>query len=255
MKSTFLTLIILFFFGISCQNPRQEDFSYTIDEYMEMGFPDMNKTWEYSDFSLLHDRLLKIKYEHPKSLPRMNSKKSGALFHRLINDIQLAFLDDDSLSFQEQTLYIREYGDYVEDLIHIYEDFIRREQYYNTELIQLYILNISVGEEMMNLAKKILSSDRKQDHAWVHSLEAIQFVYLNKLYPVMEKQAKRSLYKKKEYRILCDSVGAHLNRNMEWFDAETASRIGEQLQNVSDSVDIPAVRREYQNILEHLSEK
>jgi hypothetical protein len=41
---------------------------------------------------------------------------------------------------------------------------------------------------------------------------------------------------------------------MEWFNAEISGNIAQQLQQVTDSVDIPSVRREYREILNSLSQ-
>ncbi|MEN8203108.1 MAG: hypothetical protein ABFS28_10975 [Bacteroidota bacterium] len=252
MKNTILTLIILLYFTASCQRPDQKDYSFTLEEYRELGFPELNISWDNREYEILFEHLSKMKYQQPMSLPRKNSRKSGPLFDRLSGEENLAFLNDDVVPLQVKVTNIRVYGDFVNDLINIYYDFFRSTQYYHTELVYLYTLKIRVGEEMMNLAGKILSSEKQEDLALVHDLWSIRHIYLNMLYQVMEKQELRSLYPKKEYQILCDSVGAAVKRNMEWFDPVIAKQIGDQLQRVVDSVDIPAVRKEYQELIDGL---
>lgn len=255
MKSTIASTIILFSLLISCQNSLQEDHSFTLEEYHRRGIPEPGLNWEIEDYERVYEQLSQIKYQQPLSLPRKDSKKSGVLFRRLLSPENLAFLENDSLPLHDKVFRIRYYGDFMDDLISIYEDPFKREEYYHVELAYIYANKINVGQEMMNLAKIILSSESKHDRAQVADLHSIRQIYLNKLYQVMGKQMHRSLFSKREYRMLCDSVGAHLNRNMQWFDSEMTSKIGEQLQQLSDSVDIPAVRREYLEILAKLEEQ
>ena len=254
MKNRLLIPIILILLLISCQRTVQQDQSFTLEEYQKRGIPELDLSWEIEDYELVYEQLSKIKFQQAMSLPRKDSKKSGMLFDRLISGENLAFVDNDSIPLADKVFRIRYFGDFMDDLIYIYTDIFSREQYYNVELTYLYAAKLAVGEKMMDLAKRILSSESEDDRSYVSGLEAIRYIYLNKLHFVMEKQQFRSLYSKKEYRMLCDSVAAALNRNMEWFDAEMASKMAQQLQLVTDSVDIPAVHRQYQEILNNLGE-
>ncbi len=252
MKSIILTLIILMCITQSCQSPDQKDYSFTLEEYKQRGFPELNKSWNPEEYNILFDKLTKIKYQHPLSLPRKNSMKSGILFDRLIGKENLSFLDNDSILLQEKVFNIRIYGDFVDDLINIYQDIFRKEQYYKVELVYVHILKITVSQEMLNLAETVLQSENKKDHALVHDLQSIQQIYLNKMGQIMEQQKHKSLYSKKDYKILCDSMAAAVKRNMEWFEPETAKYVGQKLQEVMDSLEIPIVRKEYQEIISSL---
>ncbi len=80
MKSSHLISLFLLVCLVSCSGPKEKDYSYPIENYMELGIPDISRPWKISEFGNVIATLRDIDNNEPLSLPRKGSKKSGQLF-------------------------------------------------------------------------------------------------------------------------------------------------------------------------------
>ena len=252
MKNSYLVLLVFLVSVISCSNPKEKDYSLPLEKYSELGMPDFNRPWKISEFGDVIATLRDILNNEPLSLPRKGSSKSGKLFEQLISMDNLSFLDTDSLPLYEKAYRIQSFVHIQDEYVDIYTDLYRRDQYYNTEMIEFYIYGIRVTQEMLNLAYKINESDEQGDIGLQSGLKAIQYGHVIMLASVLDKQKDTSLYNAKDLERLSDSIALSVKRNRSWFDSNAVEKITQNMLVVVDSSSSDKIRNEYLDIINSL---
>ena len=252
MKSILLFIFVFLLCMVSCKNQKESDYSYPLEKYQEVGMPDFNRAWTLSDFGNVVATLRDIQNNEPLSLPRKGSRKSGKLFDHLISMDNMPFLNNDTLPLYEKAYRIQSYSHIQSEFCDIYTDHYRKEQYYNEELIDLYIFGISITQEMLNLAYKINESDDPGDIGMQSTFHAIQYIHVTMLSDALDKQKNTSLYNAEDLETLSDSIALSIRRNMSWFDSTAVERIKQNMRVVIDSSSSDKIRNEYSDIINAL---
>jgi hypothetical protein len=237
---------------ISCSNPKEKDHSYPLEKYSELGMPDFNRPWQISEFTDVIATLREIRNNDFLALPKKGSRNSGELFDHLISMDNLSFLNIDTLPLYEKAYRIQAFVHIQSEYIDIYTDLYHREQYYNEELIDLYIYGISITQKMLDLAYQINESDKPGDVGMQSGFPGIQYGHVFMISTCLDKQKNTSLYKAEDLEILSDSIALSIRRNMSWYDSIAVEQIKHNMLVAIDSSSSDKIRNEYRDILNKL---
>jgi hypothetical protein len=236
----------------SCKQSRDKDFSLNVEEYKEFGMPDPDKIWKGEDYAQAYRVLSQIKSDKPLSLPRKGSKKSAPYFNRLISLDNISFLNDESIPLKERAYRIQSFILIQSDLTDIYTDIYKHDQYYSTELIDLYLFGLSVTQKMLELSYKINDSEDEEDIEIRSGFPGIQYTYLTMLSFILNKQKNSSVYRIQDLERLADSLSNSILKNEAWMETVTRNNLKQQIQTVMDSVTSIHIEDKYNHLIEVL---
>lgn len=248
----FLAILIIPIFLGSCNVANETDHSLTLEAYRELGIPDPGKVWNFQDYITTYAALLNLKLEKPYALPVKNSRRSGELFYRMISLENLSFLEDESLPLHEKAHRIKGFVNVYNDLIELYTNVLMKKQYYNPELVEIWIFGLGVTQKMLDLAEKINKSDVPADRRMASGYKSIQGIYLTGLMEVLRQQQYTSQYPVRDLELLTDSLSISVQRNMEWFDEDTSEQIKQAMRAVIDSTSSLKIKNDYLELIEIL---
>ncbi len=251
MRNPVIALSILLLFFSAC-NETPEDTSLSMKELQKLGMPDCDKTWTAADYSIANAVLLKVKNNQPYALPVKGSKKSGKVFAKLIDIENLSFLQNNSIPLHKRAYMISNFLGVNDDLINIYTNQLMKKQYYNRELVHLYIFWITVTQKMLDLADKINESDIPEDKEMQKGYESIQMAYLISIDMTLENQRKISQYHCEDSEVLTDSLINSIKRNMNWFDEGTSKNLKQKLSAVIGSTSSVKTQNGYKRLIKSL---
>ena len=256
MKRSFLYVVVLLtslpLFFASCKKNKQPDLSYTIEKYEELGMPDCDKIWNNNDYFVAIGVLDKIKAKDSLALPRYDSKKSGKLFRHMIGLENLLFVDSNSVPLYERAYHVQAFLGIQSDLSRVYTNIYSREQYYNKELVHLYMFGIAVTQKMLDLAYRINRSDKPQDLRMKAGFPSIQAAYVVMMSYILGNQQHVSLFDKHDMKTLSDSLSGSLERNMKWIDPTAKKMLAKKLKAVADSTSTKKIKKEYMTLAREL---
>lgn len=250
MKRTYLfAILVLPFFLSSCKKSNEADHSLRLEEYRELGVPDYSSVWNFQDYITSHGVLSSLKLKEPFALPTKNSQRSSVLFYRMISLENLSFVQDESLPLHEKANRIKGFLGVYDDLIDLYTNILMKEQYYNPELVEIWIFGLSVTQKMLDLAEKINKSDVQADRRMASGYKSIQGIYLTGLLKVLSDQQYTSQYSVKDLELLTDSLSMSVQRNLEWIDEDISEKIKLAMQAVVDSTSSRKIQNEYLDLI------
>lgn len=252
MKSTHLFILFVLFCTMSCSNPKGKDYSYPSAHYLQLGMPDFDRPWKESEFGDIVGTLHYIKNREPLALPRKNSRKSGQLFEHMISMDNLSFLNIDTIPLYEKAYRIQSFLHIQSEYVDIYTDLYHREQYYNEELVDLYIFGISITQRMLDLAYQINESDKPGDIGLQSGFQAIQYGHIIMLTSCLDKQKNTSLYSVQDLEKLSDSIAVSVRKNMSWLDSASVEKLKQNMRAVIDSSTSDKIRNEYRELINSL---
>ncbi|MBS0000061.1 MAG: hypothetical protein KFF73_13865 [Cyclobacteriaceae bacterium] len=245
----FTVLLIL----CSCKKSPERDLSLSVEEYKKLGMADPTRTWKHEDYRQAYVVLSQLRSDRPGALPRKGSNKSGKYFDRLISMDNISFLKDDAMPLMEKAMQIQSYILIQSDLTGIYTNENSQDQFYNRELIELYLFGLSIMEQMLQLSQKINESDEEEVIRMQTGLPTLRFTYLTQVAFILEKQKNSSTYLTKDLERLTDSLYNSVVKNRIWMEASTRANLEKQMLVVMDSVSSKHVRNKYENLIEILS--
>ena len=252
IKNTCLILLSFIFIGLSCTGTSDKDLSLTTEEYQNMGIPDHLKIWDYEDYKEVCVVLSNIKALKPFSLPKKDSKKSGEIFKRMINSDNLSFLQDEALALNEKAYQIQKYIDIQGCFVTAYTDLNNTEQYYNRELIDLYIFGLTTAQDMLDLGHLINESVDNEDIEMQSRFPSIQNMYLTMVLFVLENQQKSFLFKQEDLERLSDFLYNSVLINREWMEDAPAEDIKHQVQQIIDGTSSEQIKKKYNMLIDIL---
>lgn len=214
--------------------------------------PDCDRIWTTADYSIANAVLLKVKNNHPYALPVKGSKRSGKVFAKLIDMENLSFLQNNSIPLHKRAYMISNFLGVNDDLINIYTNQLMKKQYYNRELVYLYIFWINVTQKMLDLADEINKSDTPENKKMQKGYESIQMAYLISINMTLENQKKISQYPFEDSDILTDSLINSIKRNMDWFDDGTSENLKQKLSSVINSTSSVKTQNGYKRLINSL---
>jgi hypothetical protein len=253
MWKNFTALFVMILIAFSCGRKAETDHSFSEEEYRKTGMPDPSVDWKLADYRQAFVALSQLKMENPHSLPRKKSARSGRYFSRMINRENLSFLRDGSLSLQEKAMQIQSYILVHNDLTDLYTDLYTSEQYYNKELVDLYIFGLYIMQEMLQLSQVINESD-DVEAGWMKSgLPTLRFSYVSLISYILDNQKNGSAYKTEDLERLADSLYISVKTNSTWMEENARATLAQQIRIVMDSVASDPIHQKYNDLVEILS--
>jgi hypothetical protein len=233
----------IFMIGFSCTK-KDADQSLTVDEYVKRGVPDPGREWSINDFRETHRILGSMKWERPYQLPVKDSKRSGALFERMLSLENMSFLHDSTLSFSEKAERISAFINVCDYWADVYSNPVI-DRYYQREQIDIQIFTLNVTESMLNLATEIYQSDDPTAAALKYGYKTIKKDYLYCLANELKTQSRTSQFRQEDLNRLADSVYRSVTRNKEWMDSSAIKDVKRSLRLVMDSTSSDYIRHQY----------
>jgi hypothetical protein len=252
MKNNIFIFFILLVITGSCENLSNKDHSLIPEEYEKLGMPDYSRAWTFEDYKNACKVLDDIKNAKPLSLPVKNSDRSGMYFNRIINLDNLDFLLDETLTFKQKAYKIQAYIDIHSFLVRLYTDLNNTEQYYNQELIDLYIFGLTITQNMLDLGYQINESIDENDIEMQSGFRSIQFMYITMVLFVLESQEKVSSFKTTDLERLSDFVSSSVLLNKDWMESAAAEDVKLQLQKVKENTSSEHVIEKYNKLIESM---
>lgn len=244
-------IIVLTVFA--CSNPSDKDLSLTPEVYQEMGLPDPASTWNYEDYKEACIALNNIKAIKPFSLPRKDSKRSGAVFSRITNPENLVFVQDESLTLNERAYRIQHYVDIQGCFVTVYTESDNSEQYYHRELIDLYIFGLTIAQEMLDLGQLINESVEEEALEMQYAYQSIRRLYLTMVMFILENQQKSWFFAEEDMVRLSNFLANSIMINREWIEDEPAREIKIRLKKIIEHAESDEIREKYVELADKLS--
>ena len=217
------------------------------------GMPDPDKSWSIRNYFDAHTSLSSLKIYDPKSLPRKHSKKSGTIFNRIVNKEILSFFDDPGIPLTSKAMEIQQFARLQNNLIGIYSDKIKSEQYYSEELPDIYIFALDVQNKKMELARKILNSKDEADISFQYGLKSVVYNYLNMIKLILEEQLKSKIYHLKDLERLSLEVSLSLTQNHEFILSDNSGPLTSQIQGIIEKSPSGYIKENYIKTLKILN--
>jgi len=253
MKSkAFGVFLLITLLLTACGKLSDKDQSLTPEEYDEIGIPDPSKLWNHEDYMETCEILDNLKTFKPYALPKKDSKRSGIYFSRIINPDNLSFLLDETTPLSERAYQIQKYIEIQRLLIFIYTNLGSNEQYYNRELIDLYIFSLTIAQSMLDLGERINESIEEEDLKMQNRFHSIQNLYLSMVLFVLENQKKTSLFKEADLEKLTDFLYSSVSVNSGWIESDAAEDIKLRLQEIIDNTSSEHIKNKYSMLIEAL---
>ena len=252
MWKYYIIIVGVLFLTGSCEKSGKKDLSLSVEGYKKLGMPDPSQIWKQSDYRQAYMVLSQLKSSQPLSLPQKGSKKSGQYFDRLVSLENLSFLKDESIPLHERAYRIQSYILIENDLADIYTNIYGEDQYYDNELIELYLFGLIITQEMLDLSYKINESNDAQDRQMQSGFGSIQYTYLTMLSYILDNQKNSAAYRIEDLERLTDSISSSVLKNKEWMEASARERLKDQMNLVIDNVSSKHIKNKYLKLIEVL---
>ncbi len=248
-KASFLFFLIFTLISFSCDRFSDKDLSLRPEEYQDMGLPEHTKIWDYNDYTEACVVLSNIKSLKPFSLPKKGSRKSGEIFDRLIDTDNLLFLQDDNLTLNDRAYRIQKYINVQGCFVTAYTDLNDQEQYYNHELIDLYIFGLIIAQDMLDLGNLINESVDEKDIEMQYGYKSIQYMYITMVLYVLENQQKSHFFEEEDLIRLSDFLYDSVLINREWMEDAAAADIKKQVEEIVRKTSSKEINAIYNKLL------
>jgi hypothetical protein len=249
----FLSLIILI--NGSCKKQSGKDLSLTVKEYQKRGMPDHKKLWSDEDYIKALTTLSNLRISNQLSFPKKHSRKSGAVFERLVDDKNLSFVNDKTLSLSDKAHKIQYFAGFQNDLRRMYTDELKSEQYYGKELIYIYVYGLFIYKKMFDVAGEIMKSNEESVVSMKSGLKAVQFGYVRLITIIIGEQGKSRIYQAKDLETLSMEASNSLIENLEWIEPSDRQIITSLIQSSIGIFPSEYIKDNYRKALQELGNK
>jgi hypothetical protein len=229
MKNYLIIILAITSLTISCKHVADNDHSLTAQEYTLKGMPPADSAWKEESYLRAHIALSNIRLKDFSALPRRDSKKSEKVFSHLISKEYLSFLDDPSKSLRDKAFQIQSLASFLNELGRMYTDNLRTQQYYNEELIDIYLYELHVRKKMLDLAEEIMNSKNPEDISMQSGRDAILRGYVSVVSSLLRTLEKNKAFPSSELKRLSNGVSLSLKENLKYLDASGKEEISAQI--------------------------
>lgn len=232
-KHTFITIsLVLLIFG--CKAQEKEDVSLSVNEYEKYGMPTTRKIWISDDYDKTIVLLNEIKKGNFKSLPRANSEKSKPYFDRIISEENLSFIEDTTITLQKKAFLIQSFAVTYGKLIYLYYQENSKTQYYNEELINIYIFGLKLTDKLFDFANLNLKSTKEPNAQMKAGIENMSSGYYKTILTYLDLLVQNDVYQTKDLEKFSIELKINLNRNINWLNSERRGQIKEKLNQTKN---------------------
>ena len=253
LKSTSIILFLILLVNGACKNFYRKDLSLTVKEYQSKGMPDIDTIWSEDKLMKAHITLGSIRTKNFRTLPRKDSKKSGAVFSRIVSKENLSFLNDPSKSLHDKAYQIQSVGPFLNEIGRMYTDNFRSEQYYSEELIDIYISEMYARKRMLELAEEIMNSKEPADMSMQSGRPAIVNGYVNLITNLIGQQNNTKAFSGRELKRLNREVSRSISENMRYLDSESKQKISNEIKKTGEKSSSRYIRRNFRKVLKALA--
>jgi len=211
-----ILLVFLNFF----QAHSAPDYSLTESEYKSLGIPSVTKKWDTVDYYKAVQILQTLKAKNSMGLPQAESKKSAVLFLKL-NDV-VSILDkynqnsDKSFNVNVVTSYAKIYL----RLLTLYLQPKSSKQFYDTELVDLFITGIKAADRQVDILKRLKETEQNKK-----SFDIFNHGYARFLFGLIEQLGNPQQYSTQNLERLGEKLKAELGLNKRILTVENNKKI------------------------------
>lgn len=253
LKNAFLILFLILLANTSCKNIFRKDLSLMVKEYQSLGMPDIDTVWTYNYLVKAHGIIANLRMKNFFSLPRYKSRKSGAIFSRIINKDNLSFLKDTTTSLRDKALQIQSFWSFISDIGRMYTDNLRIKQYYSAELIEIYTFDMYVRKKMFELAGVIDKSKVPDDISMQQGRTGIIIGYVNLITFLIHEQEKTKSFSPRQLNILNSEVARSITDNIQYLDSESKQKLSDEIKKITEGSSSGSKRKHLNKILKLIS--
>lgn len=249
-----LLLMVLAITAGACENIFRKDQSFTIKEYESKGMPDIREVWGEKELIKAHVTLGNVRTANFFTLPVKRSSKSGDVFRKIVSHDNLSFLDDPSKALHDKAFEIQTIANFENEISRMYSDNLRTEQYYSTELIDIYIFELYIRGRMLDLAEKIMNSRDPEDRAMSSGRQAIVGSYVNLTTKLLREQKRTEAFNARDLKKLSLLTTNSLHENVKYLDAESKQKLSAEIRDLNEKVKSRSLGKNLAEMLKFLSE-
>ena len=254
LKNTIISGIILIIAASSCNSVFKRDHTLKPKEYQKLGMPDYKKVWTNDDYVSANITLSSLKMIDPLSLPQKNSRKSGELFKRMLNEENLAFIHDTIFPLRTRAYTIQYYTQFQTEMEQMYTIEHNGEIYYSEELLDLHIFGLAIHDKMLELAMIINKSDDEDVSSIKSGMDAVKHNYL-KLIPRLLGELAKTDHSVDGPDRLSKAISSSLISNYEWMTTSDKNNLVSELKNTIENSGSSEIKTNLQDCIELLNRK
>lgn len=219
----------------------EKDHTLRPEEYQKLGMPNYKKVWTNDDYVSANITLSSLKINDPLSLPRKNSKKSGELFKRMVNENNLSFIHDTTFPLRTRAYTIQYFTQFQTEMEQMYTIEYNGKIYYSEELLDLHIFGLAVHDRMLELGWIINKSDDEDVEGIKSGMQAVKYNYLKLIPRLLGELVKTDLYSAEGLERLSEAISSSLLNNTEWMTPAEKNNLVPEIKNAierSGSADV-----------------
>lgn len=247
------TLLIIALSGISCNTLFERDHTLRPEEYQKLGMPDYKKVWTNDDYVGSNITLSSLKVNDPLSLPRKNSKKSGKIFRRMVNEENLAFIYDTVFPLRTRAYAIQYYPRFQSEMEQMYTIEYKGKIYYAEELLDLHIFGLTVHNKMLELASVINKSDDEDVESIKSGMQAVRYNYLKLIPRLLSELTKQDIYSSEGCERLSKAISASVSKNGEWMTPSDKNYLLSGVKSAIENSKASEIKSNLQDCIEVLN--
>lgn len=249
ISKIFVILFLTALFFSSCKTETVKDLSLNPEEYRRLGLPDHTRVWSIQDYINSNITLSTLKSSYPYSLPRKSSKKSGAIFARMMNEENLSFMYDKNIPLSTRAYTIQHFTRFYSELQSIYSVEMDDRRYYGDELADINVFGLLVHDRMLELAWVIMDSDAEEAKDLHFGMKTVKRNYLNLIDGLLDEQVKADVYNEEDLNNLSDKLTASVSENISWFVQPDRDSVALWLKNAMAGCPTEHVRINFNKML------
>jgi hypothetical protein len=257
-------IITLLFFGsylflFSCTGDKKndeqtKDQSHDLRWYKQFGLPDPEPDWSINEYAYAVQLLSGLETKYPHSLPRLHSKKSGTIFEKLMSDKNFSFLND-TLSLREKARTLLRFSNIYDELADLYYMPREETQYYNRELVEIYLFGLKLSQHMLDVGRQIELAPNPSLDEFKAGLFQVRDSYIVLTEKIIRLTGETNAYAEKDLVKLAGSISASIRKNLFWMNPSQKDIILDALNKVISETPSSSIRKTYNEIRDNLLDK
>lgn len=251
-KNLFVPIL---FIGIVFSCKREPDFSKTLQEYYDFGLPKIERKWSYDELEGSAKLLGRLKEKDSLPLPKLNSKKSGKYFKRIISALP-RLTNGDSLSYKRKTRDFFFFQKIIKRLVFVYGTSEKEQEYYSNELIEFNKLTL---EEVANMTLLYYDTIEQRSVDYADQLESSSGQFQRSVLTVLEASLQNHeshmKYKSDDKIELARTFSENVVKIWHLIDIDSKEKILVQVASIAEQNEIGKVQSIYSDFLETIESK
>ncbi len=242
MRKLHLTGAFLFCLFILHAGNSVPDQSLTLKEYEKRGVPAVTKNaWSLNEFSTAINKLEELKSENPALLPLKGSKKSGALFEKLLSREIIKVLGDTTRSYADRVNSVMPYISSVSRLLNLYFDPGQAKQLHSKEVLNIMDFYMDLMSAVMGVTYMVIASPNSGIKS-NEGLEQARAGYNLFSHGLVATMGSESAYEKEDLIFFSKKLKLFLEKSWPWYDEKTRTELKANINSIIAKTSISQVR-------------